>query len=615
MPSPTFATGHDLVGRYRIIELLGIGHTAEVYLADDLSLTRTVVVKVLLPHLAAHEDVRRAFRDRIVRSATLSHPHVARVFDGGQESGSIFMVCEYLGGGSIEDVLASGRRLAIDDVARLGRDVASALAYLHANGFVHGALSPSKLLLDDEGRVRVSDVALAGLATAYRERLSLADVRYLSPEQVLGEPVGPATDVYSLALILFEAATGTVAFDGMTAEAVLRSRVNQPLPVRAELGTLDMVLAQAAVPDPRLRLDAEQLTNRLNAVVDVTPLQVAPATEVPLLGQFAPLEPRTSIGFRPPSPDQVVGAPARPPVRIQPTARHAASGQAEFEGGRTRRPLEDLPVNRPSRTRRTGFFVAAILVFLIGVGGVAAWKLGLFTTRHTVPSLVGITPAEATNVLKGDGFTLTISSTVRSSTVAVGDIVSQSPAAGLSAKAGLGITVTVSGGPQMVTLPTNLVGENCATATAALAVKHLAAQCPTADSVTSTREASGLVAEVIYQKTKNPIAVPAGSTVVLALSKGPGPAVTTTTVASTVTTTTVASNATTTTVAGEGPRAVPNVVGMNPAEVYAAFKKAVLFYSTVGPNAGTDKWTAVVSEDPAAGTMVPYRSTVVLHVK
>ncbi len=103
-----------------------------------------------------------AFRERIIKAATLSHTHLARVFDGGQESGSIFMICEYLGGGSLEDgARQSGRTLSVDDGARLGRDVGSALAYVHENGMVHGALSPSKLLLDEEGRIRVSDIALA----------------------------------------------------------------------------------------------------------------------------------------------------------------------------------------------------------------------------------------------------------------------------------------------------------------------------------------------------------------------------------------------------------------------------------------------------------------------
>ncbi|MDE3064855.1 MAG: serine/threonine protein kinase, partial [Acidobacteriota bacterium] len=339
MPSPTFAPGHDLVGRYRIARLLGVGHVAEVYLADDLSLRRQIVVKVLLSHLAAYEDVRRAFRDRIVRSATLSHPHLERVYDGGQESGHIFTITEYLEGGSLEEVLAAGRRLSLDDTARLGRDVAGALAYLNTNGFVHGALSPNTLLFDAEGHVRVSDVALSGLAGMHGEALTYDEVRYLSPEQALGEPAGDRSDVYALALILFEAATGSSPFEEMTPEAMLRTRVNTALPVRPELGTLDMVLAQAAVPDPRLRLDADQFANRLGAAAaDSSPLTLSLARDgAPLLAQFPSPEPRRSIGFRPPSPDQIVSIPAG--------ARHAAPPSrprddlAGFDDRRGRGPL------------------------------------------------------------------------------------------------------------------------------------------------------------------------------------------------------------------------------------------------------------------------------------
>ncbi|MFZ1062786.1 MAG: protein kinase, partial [Acidimicrobiales bacterium] len=417
MVFPTFVNGHDLAGRYRILDQLGVGDTAEVYLAEDLSLHRRIIVKVLLPSLAAHEGVRRAFRDRIVRAATLSHPHLARVFDGGQESGAIFMITEYLEGGSLEDILASGRVLSVDDVARLGRDVASALAYVHANGFVHADLSPDKLLFDDEGRVRLSDIALAGLGDAYRERLSLEDVRYLSPEQALGEPAGPESDVYSLALILFEAATGTSAFDGLSVDSVLRARVNSPLPVRVELGTLDMLLAQAAVSDPRLRLNAEQFSNRLGAAVsDASPLSLRHTHgEVPILSQFTPTEPRTSIGFRPPSPEQVAGTashPLTPPLRVRAPQFDEPDGAAPPSQGPPRRTApygyEPLPAGRVARPRRPGYLVAAALLVIVAVGAGAVWKLGLLNQDHLVPNLTNLTVTQASQLLKGDGFTITV---------------------------------------------------------------------------------------------------------------------------------------------------------------------------------------------------------------
>ena len=119
-------------------------------------------------------------------------------------------------------------------------------------------------------------------------------------------------------------------------------------------------------------------------------------------------------------------------------------------------------------------------------------------------------------------------------------------------------------------------------------------------AIGSTRFASGLVAAVLYRHTTNPVAVPKGASVILELSTGPGP---------TTTTTAPATPTTTTTLAGQGLRAVPDVVGLDYAQTYAAMKKAVLYFTTTGPGAGTTTWTKVVSESPAAGTMVPVSYT------
>jgi len=608
----TFNPNYELAGRYRIIDLIGVGHTAEVYLAEDLSLNRTVVVKVLLPSLAQHEEVRRAFRDNIVRSATLSHPHLARVYDGGQEHGAIFMITEYLGGGSLEDVLSSGRILSSDDTARLGRDVASALNYLHENGFVHSELSPSKLLFDEEGTVRVSDVALAGIGAVYRERLSLDDVRYLSPEQVLGEEVTDKTDVYSLALIMYEAVTGEAPFDEMTPEAVLRQRIHSPLPVRPELGTLDMILAQAAIPDPRMRLEAGQFSNRLSGVTsDSLPLVVMQSSgPTPLLQQSLNNQaPRETIGFNAPSPDQLfANTQAVPtafplPQQPRPVSSTPQPVQNEFREARRRTPItfDSMPPSRTPRKGRSGFLLAAILIVVVALGGGVAYEMGLFTTKHTVPSLIGLTSTQAQSLLKSDGdpFTITETKSVPSATVPKGNIVTQSVPVGTAGKAGLVIQVEISTGPNMVTLPTNLVGEDCVAATQQLTKLNLIAQCPTSAQVDSSTIPAGRIVSYTYNKANNPTEVPENATVVLSVSTGIAPA----------------NGATTTTLApSAGTVSVPNVVGLNPTQTLAAMHTALLFYATTGPGSDTGKWVSVVSQTPAAGTVVKTKTKVVLVV-
>ena len=238
----------------------------------------------------------------------------------------------------------------------------SALAYVHESGLVHGALSPSKLLLDGEGRVRVSDIALAGIGSAYRERLTLDDVRFLSPEQAIGDPASPKSDVYALALIIYEALTGVTPFDGVTPESVLRARINATLPMRPELGTLDMLLAQAAVSDPRLRLDAETFANRLGAVVsDDAPLVLAPVrgrsaslVAVPALGAEELGRISTAVSrpdHRRDTRRRAVGrakrTTTRPPRRrVDDTARRARSALDEVsDQSSTTRIIRDYPAH------------------------------------------------------------------------------------------------------------------------------------------------------------------------------------------------------------------------------------------------------------------------------
>lgn len=601
MASPTFPDGHVVAGRYLINELIGIGRTAEVYRAEDTSLHRTVVVKVLLPELVAHDEVRRAFRDHIVRAATLSHPHLARVFDGGQEGGAIFMVTEFLGGGSLEELFEEDVSLNVDQVARLARDVASALSYAHQNGFVHGNLSPSKLLFDDEGHVRVSDIALAGLADGYRDSYSVNDARYVSPEQAAGNVPVPNSDVYALALILYEAVTGRRAFEGQSVEGLLRARLEQNIPPTPELGSLDMLIAQASVPQPDYRCDADTFQQRLGAVVaDSSSFEAPRRVQQTLLDHAPQMQTRTSIGFNAPTAAQVAGGRegATPtPHRAIPTSGFSDETVDRLSG--FERPRRRLPVK---------WIVAAVVVVALAAG--AAWKLGLYSQSHTVPALTNLTYQKASDVLKGDGFTLTINQHANSPTVPAGEIMAQNPSPGTVGKAGLNITVTVSDGPKMIALPAKLVGEDCVTATAQLQKVGLLAQCPTSAAVASKTVPAGRIAQVVYQGTVNPKSVPSGSTVVLALSTGANGATTgttttvkgaTTTTVKGATTTTTKKSATTTTTAAE---TMPNLVGLTRAAVNVEAHKYLFYYATTGPGAGTSTWTKVTAQSIAPGTPI-----------
>jgi beta-lactam-binding protein with PASTA domain len=278
---------------------------------------------------------------------------------------------------------------------------------------------------------------------------------------------------------------------------------------------------------------------------------------------------------------------------------------------------------------------------ILAVGGGLAWKFGYLSSKHTAPNVSGLTLAEASTLVKNDGLTLSVTSHATSATIKAGDIVSQIPAAGTSVSGGATLKVVVSNGPPPVleTLPTNLVGMSCATAISTLATMHVTATCPATALIANSSVAKGLVAEVLYGTTKNPLAVPKGSSVILESSSGTT-VVTTTTLPSTTTaptttaptttvptttaptttapTTTTTTTPTTTTTLHATSLAMPNLVGMDQSQVAAAMKVAGLYYSTKGPGAGSatsaPTWTRVVSTVPASGTKVPYESTVLLNV-
>src|ERR1700721_320401 len=216
MATLTDTIGRVLSGRYRIDAALGTGASAHVYLATDVTLKRRVAIKMLHPVLAADRSFLKRFRAEAQAAASLTHPNLVAVYDWGEDSDGPYLVLEYLGGGSLRDLLDRGVRLTHSQAAHLGSEVGQGLAYAHARGLVHRDIKPANLLFDEEGLVRVADfgVARALAEAAYTEPAGamVGTARYISPESAEGKPLDGRADVYSLALGLYEAPSGSGPF-------------------------------------------------------------------------------------------------------------------------------------------------------------------------------------------------------------------------------------------------------------------------------------------------------------------------------------------------------------------------------------------------------------------
>jgi serine/threonine-protein kinase len=220
--------------RYRSPRRIGRGAMGDIYLATDDLLGREVAVKVLADRYAADDGVRQRFKREALAAARLSgEPGAVTIFDVGDWDGRPFIVMEYLGGGSLED------RLRRDGAQPPGRvlawldEAAAALDAAHRHGVVHRDVKPANLLLDDRGAVRVADFGIASAAGMDSMTLTgtvLGTAGYLSPEQAGGKRAGPASDVYSLAVVAYELLSGERPFerDSQTAEAA--AHLNAPVP-------------------------------------------------------------------------------------------------------------------------------------------------------------------------------------------------------------------------------------------------------------------------------------------------------------------------------------------------------------------------------------------------
>jgi len=248
-----------LAGRYRVLERLGSGGMATVFLAEDERLGRKVAVKRL--HSDSPEDSALRFEREAKLGASLSHPNLVTVFDTVADEEGVLIVMEYVEGDSLADVLAAQERLEPDKVVPVVRAVAAALDHAHQNGIVHRDVKPANILLTPSGEVKLVDLGIANAAD--RTQITSAGTvlgtpSYMAPEQLEGGALTPAVDVYALAVVAYEALTGRKARSGRTPVEIAHQVANEPPPDLREVLTsappaAAEALCRGMAVDPRER--------------------------------------------------------------------------------------------------------------------------------------------------------------------------------------------------------------------------------------------------------------------------------------------------------------------------------------------------------------------------
>jgi serine/threonine protein kinase len=258
----------DLVAdRYELEELCGSGGMSSVFRARDRLLDRHVALKILHEHHAGDDEYVERFRREARSVAQLSHPHIVTVIDRGSADGHQFIVFEYVEGEDLKQLVGRSGPLPLRRALEVTIAVADGLAFAHASGLVHRDVKPQNVLLDTEGEVKVTDFGIArSLETDHGVTQTGAVVgtsNYLSPEQAGGRPVTPATDVYSLGIVLWELLSGEVPFPGDNFVAIALRHINEQPPDVRELRPdasprLAATVARALAKEPGRRFPSMQ---------------------------------------------------------------------------------------------------------------------------------------------------------------------------------------------------------------------------------------------------------------------------------------------------------------------------------------------------------------------
>ncbi|WP_058270841.1 Stk1 family PASTA domain-containing Ser/Thr kinase [Olsenella massiliensis] len=501
-----------LGGRYAVQDKIGTGGMAVVYRGIDQVLGRTVAIKTMLPQFAADPSFAARFKQEAQAAAALQSPYIVSVYDWGKDGETYYIVMEYLRGTDLKSGIRRHGALDCKKVAQIGSQIAQALSVAHAHEIIHRDIKPQNIMVQPDGNVKVMDFGIARAKNSHltTDNSVLGTAHYVSPEQTQGKVLGPTTDIYSLGVVMYEAATGSVPFDGDDAISVALKQVNeQPMPPSQRNPQIDPSLESIILKcmqkspsdrfqsaDELARVLRDYLAGRLRAVNSATATIQNVTTPLPVT-----------------SPTQAA-APAGNTASFR---RVDATGHLRPQMA-TQRALQDEADRRRSHRRRlvAGTIVATIL--LVGAIVAVVSMLGNGSQTQPVPNFIGLTQEQALREISEAGYFQKGSVKEEySSTVQKGLVIDQDPDAGLRKPKGTQINLVVSKGEEpaaTVTVP-DLTHMTPSEAEAALKAVGLVGQA--GDSVYSSDVEVGTVAS---QSPGKDASAKAGDTVTYQLSKG-----------------------------------------------------------------------------------------------
>ena len=437
--------GYLLGERYRIIDTLGEGGMANVYLAEDIILQRKVAVKILRLDLQNEPQTQARFQREALATSELSHPNIVSVLDVGTDHGLPYMVMEYVDGPDLKEYIRQNAPLDLHEVIRIMDQILSAVALAHKHNVIHRDLKPQNILMDKRGNIKIADFGIAvalNQNSVTQTNSVMGSVHYMSPEQTRGGLVTKQSDIYSLGIILYELITGTVPFNGDTPVSIALKHAQEPIPSirkkdQSVPQALENVVLKATAKDPRDRYaTAQAMQADLDSSLD--PERADEPVFVPNHGN---------------NNDKTIVLPG-------------------FKAPEKERTVESEEENKPDKKEKKKDFWQNVKshkwwwIFSVIAAGLIIFIMIFALSGNNnkprqvhIPDVTNITEKRAEKRLEAAG--LQVGKVIRrqSDDIKKGHVIGTKPAAGNSVDQGKAIILIVSSGTSMVKVP-DVVGDN-----------------------------------------------------------------------------------------------------------------------------------------------------------
>ncbi len=432
--------GQKINDRYEIIKSIGEGGMANVYLANDTILDREVAVKVLRGDLSTDEKFIRRFQREALSVSNLSHPNIVEVYDVGEEDGQYYIVMEYIEGKTLKQLLNKRGALTLPEVIDIMTQLTDGLSHAHEAYIIHRDIKPQNIMIEDNGTVKITDfgIAMAVNATQFTQTNSvMGTVHYLPPEQANGKGATVKSDIYSLGILMYELLTGSVPFKGDNAVEIALKHMKEKLPSIRKQNPLipqsvENIVIKACAKNPRNRYDTvkEMHDDIVSAMERENEKKIVfeyPENDLD--------EPKVNTVSKP---KKVVDKPTEEEEKI----------------------LDKEPIVVESKGKNKIIIgLSAVLVLFIIIAIVFAFVvMGKKVEDVKVPDVTNMTVEEAIEELEKHGFKYTTKEE-NSSEVEEGHVISTSPKAGSTRKAGTVVTIVESIGGEYYTVE-DLTGKN-----------------------------------------------------------------------------------------------------------------------------------------------------------